>query len=130
METHQKIIERYESASVADDFGTMRRFRHPAWNMLWPQSGEIVRGHDNYVALRTHRPEGGPRVEALRHGGSGDNWWSEIVIHYRDGSRWLGVTLYEFEGDLIRSERVYFGQPFSAPPWRAQWVEKGEPAVH
>jgi hypothetical protein len=129
MEARHAIIERYESASAADDFATMGRFRHPDWQMRWPQSGEIVKGHDNYVALRTHRPEGGPRVEPLRHGGSGETWWSEIAIHYADGANWLGITIFEFQGDLIRSEQVYFGQPFQAPAWRARWVEKGEPAV-
>jgi hypothetical protein len=130
MKPRQTIIERYEKASVADDFEAMRSIRHLDWQMLWSQSGEIVKGHDNYVAIRTNRPEGGgPRVEPLRYGGSGDLWWSEAIIHYGDGSRWLGITIYEFSGDLIRSERVYFGQPFQAPAWRARWVEKGKPAI-
>jgi hypothetical protein len=34
-----------------------------------------------------------------------------------------------FDGDLIRRERAYFGQPFPAPAWRASWVEKIPPAV-
>jgi hypothetical protein len=124
------IIEHYENASVGDDFEAMRRYRHPEWHMVWPQSGEAVVGHDNYVAMRTNRPEGGgPRVEPLRHGGSGDVWWSEAVIHYGDGSRWLGVWIYEFAGDLIRVERVYFAQPFAPPAWRARWVERGQPAI-
>lgn len=89
MDSHQGVIERYERASVADYFATMAQLRHSAWQMLWPQSGEIVPSHDSYVALRTHRPEGGPRVELLRHGGAGDHWWSEIIIHYRDGSQCL-----------------------------------------
>jgi hypothetical protein len=41
----------------------------------------------------------------------------------------LSITIYEFSGDLIRSERVYFGQPFPAPAWRARWIEKGKPAI-
>lgn len=130
MDPRDALIERYEQASVADDFDTMRRLRHPQWQMLWPQSGEIVHGHDNYVAIRTNRPEGaGPRIEPLRHGGAGDTWWSESIIHYGDGSRWLIVAVYEFSGDLIRRERVYFGQAFPAPAWRAKWVEKGTPAI-
>ena len=50
------------------------------------------------------------------------------MIHYGDGARWLGITLYDFSGDLVRSERVYFGQGFAPPAWRAQWVEQGKPA--
>jgi hypothetical protein len=130
LHSRDSVIERYETASAADDFETMRALRHADWQMLWPQSGEIVRGHDNYVAMRTNRPEGGrPRVEPLMHGGSGDTWWSEAVIHYADGSRWLGVTIYDFSGNQIATERVYFVQPLPAPEWRSRWVERGKPSI-
>jgi hypothetical protein len=56
-------------------------------------------------------------------------WWSEGIIHYGDGSRWLGVWIYEFGGDLIRRERVYFCQAFAPPAWRARWVERGSPSI-
>ena len=48
MDPREKLLERYEAASVADDFDAMGRLRHPDWFMLWPQSGEVVRGHANY----------------------------------------------------------------------------------
>lgn len=123
------LIARYEAASAADDFNAMGRMRHPRWQMVWPQSGEVVPSHDSYVALRSNRPEGGPTVEPLHRGGDGESCWSEILISYRDGSHWLGITLYEFEGDLIRRERVYFCQPFAPPVWRAAWVERGKPSI-
>jgi len=125
----EALLARYEAASAADDFAAMGGMRHPRWQMVWPQSGEVVPSHDSYVALRTNRPEGGPRVEPLQHGGGGECCWSETLISYKDGSRWLGITLYEFEGDLIRRERVYFCQPFAPPVWRASWVERGEPSI-
>ena len=129
MTKREELIQRYEAASAADDFETMRSMRHADWTMEWPQSGERIVGHDNYVGMRTHRPEGSPRVEPLRFGGSGNVWWSEAVIHYADGSRWLAALIYEFSGDQIRGERAYFGQPFQGPAWRAQWVERGKPAL-
>jgi hypothetical protein len=55
------IIEHYDRASAADDFETMRSFRHPEWQMTWPQSGETLISHENYVAMRTNRPEGAAR---------------------------------------------------------------------
>lgn len=130
MTSREALIDEYEKASASDDFETMARLRHPDWQMQWPQSEEIVKSHADYVAIRTNRPEGvAPRVEPRRYGGSSDTWWSEFVIHYADGSRWLGITIFEFKGDLVRGERVYFGQPFAPPPWRAKWVQKGQPAI-
>lgn len=97
--------------------------------MVWPQSGEQVMSHDDYVAMRLNRPEGAPRVEALGTGGSGETWWAESIIHYADGSRWLGMSVFELRQGRIYRERVYFGEPFPAPAWRARWVHQGEPAI-
>jgi hypothetical protein len=129
MESSEAIVQRYVFASRDEDFGLLGSLRHPEWQLVWPQSGERVTSHDAYVAMRTHRPEGLPRIEPLGIGGSGDTWWSEQIIHYADGSRWLGVCVVELRDGLVWRERAYFGQPFGAPDWRAPWVERGEAAI-
>lgn len=126
---NQAIADRYVAASQDEDFEVLGALRHPEWQMVWPQSGEHVESHDDYVAMRLNRPEGAPRVEALGTGGSGDTWWGESIIHYADGSRWLGISVFELRGGRVFRERVYFGQPFAAPSWRAPWVRRGEPAI-
>jgi hypothetical protein len=125
----EATIARYVAASEEEDFATLASLRHGDWEMLWPQSGERVVGHDNYIGMRKNRPEGAPRVEALGVGGSGNTWWGESIIHYADGSRWLGISLFELHDGLVHRERVYFGQPFTAPAWRAKWVTKSEPVI-
>jgi hypothetical protein len=125
----ESTIARYVAASEHEDFVTLASLRHGEWEMVWPQSGERVLSHDDYVAMRINRPEGAPRVEALGIGGSGDTWWGESIIHYADGSRWLGVWLFELRDGLVHRERVYFGQPFAAPAWRAKWVTQSEPSI-
>jgi hypothetical protein len=129
MESSEATVQRYVFASRDEDFELLAGLRHPDWQMVWPQSGERVPNHAAYLAMRTRRPEGLPRVEPLGIGGSGECWWSEQIIHYADGSRWLGISTLELRDGLIWRERVYFGQPFSAPEWRAKWVERGEPSI-
>ena len=128
-ESASDFIRRYLAANAADDFASLDAMRHPDWQEAWPQSGEIVPNSANYHAARTGQPAGAPRVEQGASGGSGDTWWSEAVIHYGDGSRWLGISIFELRDGFIYRERVYFGPPFQAPEWRAQWVIRGEPAV-
>jgi hypothetical protein len=123
------LVRRYAEAGARDDFDAMEALRHPEWREVWPQSGEIVPSSASYREVRTRRPEGAPRVEQRRVGGSGDCWWGEAIVHYADGSRWLAVSIYELRDGLVWRERVYFGQPVAAPAWRAQWVEREEPAV-
>ncbi|MEP7040894.1 MAG: nuclear transport factor 2 family protein [Chloroflexota bacterium] len=125
----EDLIRRYVAASAADDFPAMEALRHPDWQEAWPQSGEVVTSSANYRAVRSGRPEGAPRVEPGRMGGSGETWWGEAIVHYGDGSRWLGITVFELRDGLVHRERVYFGPPVSAPEWRAPWVEREEPGV-
>ncbi len=129
MESNEVVVQRYVFASSDDDYALMGSLRHPEWQMVWPQSGERIVSHEAYVGMRTHRPDGLPRIEPLGGGGSGDTWWGEAIVHYADGSRWLAATVLELRDGLVWRERVYFGQPFSAPEWRAEWVERGEAAI-
>lgn len=128
MHPNAATLKRYAKASAADDFATMAACQHPEWRWELPQSGEAFVGMENYVAMRTLRPEGRPRVEPMRLGGEGDHWWSEATVHYADGASWMAVALIEFRDGLIWRERAYFMQPFEAPAWRAQWAERIEPA--
>jgi hypothetical protein len=126
----EALVRRYAEASRDDDFEALTRMRHPDWQQTWPQSGEIVTSSAKYHDLRVHRPEGAPRVElGANSGGSGDDWWSELIVHYQDGSRWLAINLIELRDGLVYRERIYFGQPFPAPAWRAKWVTQGPPAI-
>ena len=125
----EELVRRYVAANADGDAATMDSLRPADWQEAWPQSGEVVTSSANYWAARTKRPEGAPRVVPGHMGGSGDTWWGEAVVHYADGSRWLGITIFELRDGLIYRERLYFGPAFPAPGWRAQWVEREEPAV-
>jgi hypothetical protein len=37
------------------------------------------------------------------------------------------VGIMEFRGDKVVRERIYFGDPWEPPAWRAQWVELFDP---
>ena len=129
-ESNGEVVRRYLTASIEDDFETLAALRHPEWQERWPQSGEVVRSSEHYHELRVNRPEGAPAVKpGVSRGGSGDQWWAELVVDYQDGSRWLAVSLFELRDGLVYRERIYFGQPFGAPPWRAPWVDLETPAI-
>lgn len=125
----ESIIRRYADAGARDDFDAMEALRHPDWQEAWPQSGEFVTSNAAYRAARVGRPDGAPRLEPRRLGGSGECWWGEAIVHYGDGSRWLAVTIYELHDGLVWRERLYFCQPVPAPAWRADLVEHEEPTI-
>lgn len=143
--TNEEIARAYALAHETDDGDVMRALRHPDWVAEIPQSGERIRGHANDRAIAANWPGGRPsgtvhRVVGAedrwvttpawtlqRVAGSGDMWWVEADAHYPDGSKWSVVIIAELRDGKVLRERWHFGQPFEAPAWRAQWVERLEP---
>ena len=129
-DAHAAMIQHYVQASIDDDFPTLAALRHRDWQEAWPQSGEVVLNSEDYREARINRPEGAPTVTMGRDwGGSGDQWWAEMIVDYPDGSRWLATSLFELRDGLVHRERIYFGQAFPAQAWRARWVRQGPPAL-
>jgi len=88
----------------------------------WPQGGERIRGKANIIAFRSAYPAR-QEFELHRTIGRQDLWVNEYTIHY-DGKPVRVVGIMEFRGDKVVRERIYFGDPWEPPAWRAQWVER------
>ena len=91
----------------------------------WPQARERVRGRANIIAFRSTYPQ---RMEFELHRISGrdDLWVNEYTIRYDDRPV-MAVGIMEFRAGKVVRERIYFGEPWEPPAWRAQWVEPMEP---
>lgn len=99
----------------------------------WPQSGERIRGLQNVVAVNENY-EGAtgaaPKLTLRRIVPPGEAWIAEGTIDYGDGTPISVVSILEVGPDgKISRETDYFGNPFEAPEWRSQWVERMEPAA-
>ena len=55
--------------------------------------------------------------------GEGNLWLTEYVINY-EGKRAYTVSIMELRDGKVSRETQYFADPFDAPAWRAQWVER------
>jgi hypothetical protein len=58
--------------------------------------------------------------------GRGELWVTEYVITY-DGRPVHTVSIMEFWDGKVGRETLYFADPFEAPEWRAQWIERMDP---
>jgi ketosteroid isomerase-like protein len=98
--------------------------RHEDFVADMPQSGERIRGRDNMRAMqRAFPPDRAPTFQVRRITGGGDVWTVEAVGDY-GGEIYLVVVIIEFRDGKIFRETRYYPQPFEAPEWRAQWVER------
>jgi hypothetical protein len=120
------------------DFGDMQAFGKALNEMAaddivqeWPQSGERIRGRANIEALnQSYEASTGtsPKATLRRILKPGEAWIIEGTIDYGDGIPVSTVSIIEMnaDGKIVR-ETDYFANPFEAPAWRSQWVERMEP---
>jgi hypothetical protein len=84
---------------------------------------------DGLRAMQEAYPGGAPRIRLRRLTGGGDVWFGESVVEYTDGKVFHGVGIIEFRDGKMWRETRYWGEPFEAPAWRAQWVQRIEEPV-
>jgi ketosteroid isomerase-like protein len=119
-------LNQHWAASDANDFETEHRIYQEDAVLDYPQSGERTRGRRNIQGQRASQPSN-KRFSVQRIIGGGDLWVTELILTY-DGKPSYTVSIMEFRGDLVARETQYFADPFVAPAWRAQWVERIDPS--
>jgi len=91
----------------------------------WPQGGERLRGRANIIAFRSTYPAR-QQFEVRRITGCDDVWVNEYTIRYDDRPVMV-VGIMEFRDEKVVRERIYFGDPWEPPAWRARWGERFDP---
>jgi len=119
----QKAIDQHWAASAAGDQVAEHDIYHDDVVCEYPQSGEIIRGRHNLQALRSHHPGRPSGFVVRRIVGEINLWITEYVITY-ESKPMHTVSIMEFREGKVSHETQYFAEPFDAPGWRAQWVER------
>jgi hypothetical protein len=115
-------LDQHWAASDANDFETEHRIYLDDAVLEYPQSGELTRGRSNIQGQRASQPSK-KRFSIRRIVGSGELWVTEFILTY-DAKPSYTVSIMEFKGDKVARETQYFADPFVAPAFRAQWVER------
>jgi len=124
---HEKYIREalnaHWQASAAGDADAEHAIYDDAAICDYPQSGERIFGRSNLQALRSHHPGKPSGFKVKRILGQGDLWITEYTIIYEGRSAYT-VSIMEFRNDKVVHETQYFADPFQAPAWRSQWVQR------
>jgi ketosteroid isomerase-like protein len=144
---HRVLAERFAAAMNSRSRADMAALLTEDFVTEWPQSGERVRGFDNFWAtieyypgaeagdlgndistLRTQPTDGlklvAPSFVFVTVEGGGNSGCFTLRVRYPDGSLWWVVTLYHLRDGRIARSTTYFAPEFPAPEWRARWVER------
>lgn len=118
-EVRELFFERLQHLSPDAEY----ELRHPDYVMEMPQSGERIRGREAMRAFQEAYPNP-PTIEPRRVIGSGNVWVIEGRSDYGDGQIFHVADIVEFRDGRIWRETRYYAEPFDAPQWRAEWVER------
>jgi hypothetical protein len=122
---NRNTLERYFQAVEQRDLDAMEELLHDDYVEEYPQSGERIRGKDNWRKIAENYP-GLPNLLDHSYVVSGDLGVMKMTLDY-GGNRIYACEVIDFQEGKIKRVRAYFGEPFEAPDWRAQWVESMEP---
>ncbi len=121
----QFLTRLYSNLSPEEEY----EVRHQDYVMEMPQSGERFRGRENMRAFQRARNYHAtpPQSLQLRRVLVKEGLWVvEATIDYDDGRVFEVVVISELKDGKMWRDRWYFAEPFEAPEWRSQWVERME----
>src|SRR5215208_6428157 len=116
------LTQLYTNLSPEEEYNV----RHQDYVMEMPQSGERFRGRENMRAFQEAHPTPPSSLQVRRVLVREELWVVEAVIDYGDGQEFDVVVISELREGKMWRDRWYFAEPFEAPKWRAQWVERME----
>jgi limonene-1,2-epoxide hydrolase len=119
---NRDAVERYFQAFERQDLDAMEKLLHEDYVEEYPQSGERIRGKQNWRSVTENYP-GLPNMTDHSSVLSGDLGVLKMTLEY-DGNRIYACEIIDLEDGKIKRARAYFAEPFDAPDWRSQWVER------
>jgi ketosteroid isomerase-like protein len=136
MGDNRQVVERLQKAFESGDLAqASRAFMESSSDDFvqeWPQSGERIVGRDTSLKIN-EMYEGAtgsrPKLTLRRVVGEGDVYVIEGTIDYGDGTPVSYVGIAELRDGKLTKITEYFANPFEAPAWRADYVERMEPVI-
>jgi hypothetical protein len=140
---HRAIFERVADIINRQDWDAFGTVFTDDFVEEYPQSGEVIRGLSNAVAVRRNYPGGlgGVDTSSARLPASGAQWavtsmftvvrleggedTATVIFkaRYPDGSTWWLTAVYELRGEKIAHSTMLFAPNFEPPDWREPFRE-------
>ena len=135
MGDQQEMAARFEEVLQSGDFAKLndllQEYAADDFVQEWPQSGErLTKAASIQMGEKYSEMTGtSPKFTYRRMLGGGDVFVVEGTIDYGDGVPVSYVSIGEMRDGKIARVTDYFANPFEAPAWRADFVEKMDPVT-
>jgi len=130
----RELAAKFEEVLKSGDFGAMTKltqeYSTDDFVQEWPQSGERLTKANSMKLLESYGEMSGTDPKFTYGGmlGGGDVFVVKGTIDYGDGIPVSYVGIGEVRDGKVAKMTEYFANPFEAPAWRANFVEKMESA--
>ena len=130
----REMAAEYEAVLKTGDFAKLaeltKKYATDDFVEEWPQSGERLSKAASMKMAETYPQMSGttPKFSYKRMLGGADTFVIEGTIDYGDGIPVSYVGIGELRDGKVAKVTEYFANPFEAPAWRADFVERMEPA--
>lgn len=129
----REMAAAFEAALQTGDFAEVQKltqeYATDDFVQEWPQSGERLTKEASLRLGEQYSDLSGtsPKFTYKRMLGGGDVFVIEGSVDYGDGIPVSYVGIGELRDGKVAKMTEYFANPFEAPAWRADFVEKMEP---
>jgi ketosteroid isomerase-like protein len=121
----KRAIEQFWATMQTNDFQAAAQLLSDDFVLEWPQSGERIRGRDNFAAVNEHYPVSGRWTFTIRTIiAEGDQAVSDVQVSDQS-IRARVITFSTVRGGKIVKQIEYWPDPFEPAAWRREWVERG-----
>lgn len=131
IDANRRTVERIREAFESGEMEALGRVQQEVltddYVQEWPQSGERIRGPENVRAVNENYGQAtgtSPTAKLRRITHEGNLAVVEGTIDYGDGTPVSYVGIAELRDGKVARMTEYFANPFEAPDWRRQWVER------
>ncbi|GCE47132.1 SnoaL-like protein [Thermosporothrix hazakensis] len=121
MHSSHDLIERFWQTMSERRFEDLAVFLHDDFTCEWPQTRERIRGKENYIAVNANYP--GEWTITIHRILASENEAVTLCTMAFQGQQETAISFFELRDSLIVKEVDYWPEPYTAPDWRAQWVE-------
>jgi len=113
------LVEMFTDLSAEAEY----ELRHEDYVMEMPQSRERIRSREKMRGFQEAYPAP-PTIQLRRVVVRDGLWIVEGVNDYGGGQIFTVVAIFELRDGKIWRDTRYYAEPFEAPEWRTQWVER------
>ncbi len=122
MSNNREVVQKLWDLFDRREFAEVRPLLGDGFVCIWPQSKELIRGADNFIVLNENYP-GKWIIDCKRIVDGGKELVSEVK-HTCGEKIVYATSFFEIENGKITKMTEYWSEPYGAPDWRSEWVEK------